>query len=406
MDVDNGNPLLSDTTLQPPSQDLDIWSQFSRELRGTASSSKAVNNNTSALTSSAVLQELSQDHASQQNLRILSLDGGGVKGYTALLILQRIINTYKELSGLDDDTVLKPCQIFDLIIGTSTGGLIATMLGRLEMSVEEALQQYEAVGKKVFRKPAMLGSMGKAARALASRPFFDIESLQKAVKALLREKNINEDEQFCVAPDPICKVMLCVTNKQTSKSDVFRNYKISHPTQNNHKCTIWEASSATAAAPAYFKRVKLQHDDSIWVDGGFTQNRNNPIHEVVAEIEREKAFKSKKIGCLLSIGTGAPSVKDISNHVIPMMKHAIDMLTDSEEIANEFAKTKTCVALETSNRYFRFNVPHGMDSINLDDYKETSKMRALTDNYLRVVGTGNAVLKCAETLYKPDENSQ
>ena len=47
--------------------------------------------------------------------------------------------------------------------------------------------------------------MGKVALALASCPFFDIESLQEAVGTLLEEKGINEDEQFSTIPNLICR---------------------------------------------------------------------------------------------------------------------------------------------------------------------------------------------------------
>lgn len=47
-------------------------------------------------------------------------------------------------------TAPKPCEIFDMIGGTSTGGLIAIMLGRLQMTVDEALQEYRHLAKTVF----------------------------------------------------------------------------------------------------------------------------------------------------------------------------------------------------------------------------------------------------------------
>lgn len=61
--------------------------------------------------------------------RILSLDGGGVRGLSSLMILQELM----EEIGHDAEVVPKPCEYFDLIGGTSTGGLIAIMLGLLEM---------------------------------------------------------------------------------------------------------------------------------------------------------------------------------------------------------------------------------------------------------------------------------
>jgi patatin-like phospholipase/acyl hydrolase len=57
------------------------------------------------------------------------LDGGGVRGLTTLLILKRLM--YLIQPNDDDYKLPKPCEYFDLIAGTSTGGLIAIMLGRL-----------------------------------------------------------------------------------------------------------------------------------------------------------------------------------------------------------------------------------------------------------------------------------
>ncbi|KAG9568910.1 hypothetical protein KCU77_g708, partial [Aureobasidium melanogenum] len=45
---------------------------------------------------------------------------------------------------------VKPCEVFDLIGGTSTGGLIAIMLGRLEMSVDECIVAYSGLTETVF----------------------------------------------------------------------------------------------------------------------------------------------------------------------------------------------------------------------------------------------------------------
>jgi len=52
--------------------------------------------------------------------RLLSLDGGGIKGMTILLILKRIFRTIQRDQNLPD--LPRPCDYFDLIGGTSTGG--------------------------------------------------------------------------------------------------------------------------------------------------------------------------------------------------------------------------------------------------------------------------------------------
>lgn len=99
-------------------------------------------------------------------LRVLCLDGGGIKGYTSLLILKRL---FRELQSKDADRrEVQPYEVFDLIVGTSTGGIIATMLGRLHMSIDDCLQQYQDIGKKVFGKRPSGGKVGKAFRGIFS----------------------------------------------------------------------------------------------------------------------------------------------------------------------------------------------------------------------------------------------
>lgn len=63
--------------------------------------------------------------------RILSLDGGGVRGLSSLLILRDVMEEIGRRTKAAQTPL--PCQYFDLIGGTSTGGLIAIMLGRLAM---------------------------------------------------------------------------------------------------------------------------------------------------------------------------------------------------------------------------------------------------------------------------------
>jgi patatin-like phospholipase/acyl hydrolase len=77
-------------------------------------------------------------------LRILSLDGGGIRGISSLYILKSLLEQAEQdreaaarnialRRQAPSTTTLRPCEIFDLICGTSTGGLIALLLGRLEM---------------------------------------------------------------------------------------------------------------------------------------------------------------------------------------------------------------------------------------------------------------------------------
>lgn len=79
-------------------------------------------------------------------IHLLALDGGGVRGLSSLMILRRLMAT------VDPDSPPKPCDYFNMIGGTSTGGLIAIMLGRLQMTVDECIEAYTSLSDKVFEK--------------------------------------------------------------------------------------------------------------------------------------------------------------------------------------------------------------------------------------------------------------
>jgi patatin-like phospholipase/acyl hydrolase len=65
------------------------------------------------------------------DLRLLALDGGGVRGLSALMILEQL------MEAVDPDAPPKPCDYFDMIGGTSTGGWVVTELSRHKKSADD-----------------------------------------------------------------------------------------------------------------------------------------------------------------------------------------------------------------------------------------------------------------------------
>ena len=53
-----------------------------------------------------------------KDVRLLALDGGGVRGLSSLMILDQLMQT------IDPESPPKPCEYFDMIGGTSTGGFV------------------------------------------------------------------------------------------------------------------------------------------------------------------------------------------------------------------------------------------------------------------------------------------
>ncbi|EEP76029.1 conserved hypothetical protein [Uncinocarpus reesii 1704] len=124
-------------------------------------------------------------------LRILCLDGGGVRGYSMLIILQELMyRTYVEAEGNAPrrDQIPKPCDHFDLIAGTGTGGLIALMLGRLRLDIETCKNMYPRLTKYVFETD----------KTIAGIPYrstlFKASRLEEAIRRCVREHTSSESE--------------------------------------------------------------------------------------------------------------------------------------------------------------------------------------------------------------------
>ena len=118
-------------------------------------------------------------------------DGGGVRGYSMLILLHDFMHkTYSECYGEppEPDEVPKPCDYFDLIAGTGTGGLIAIMLGRLRMNTKDCMRVYVQMTRKVFETD----------KTIAGIPYrstlFKASMLEDAIRACVRSFEHERDE--------------------------------------------------------------------------------------------------------------------------------------------------------------------------------------------------------------------
>ncbi|KAF2185027.1 hypothetical protein K469DRAFT_779737 [Zopfia rhizophila CBS 207.26] len=77
---------------------------------------------------------------------------GGIRGLSSLIVLERLMYVLGKELNLDPRKPLRPCECFDMIAGTSTGGLIAIMLGMLRMTIKEYIDPYLGSAPKIFPK--------------------------------------------------------------------------------------------------------------------------------------------------------------------------------------------------------------------------------------------------------------
>ncbi|CAE6449103.1 unnamed protein product [Rhizoctonia solani] len=321
-----------------------------------------------------------------RGLRLLSLDGGGIRGLSSLLILKEIMGRLKRDEGLAE--IPRPCDYFDVIGGTSTGGLIAIMLGRLRMSVSDAIKCYVELSDEIFSKKKHSWQEGK----------FKASLLEVAIKKILSRHSENRDAETRMF-DPLlqpnstseskgCRAFVCALSSENMEGTIpthFRTYEsVWNPAPN---CKIWEAARATSAAPTFFKPITID-DGGIprkFVDGGV--GVNNPTERVLAEAK--DLFPEANISCILSIGTGQAKTISMSktnaaaNAIVPdyQLANVVKKIaTDCEKMADKMAARFA----PHQGVYFRFSVDQGMQNIGLGAFEKLSELAAHTSAYLRL----------------------
>jgi patatin-like phospholipase/acyl hydrolase len=135
--------------------------------------------------------------------KILSLDGGGVRGLSAIIILKHIMKILNKKRGF----VVDPWQEFDMIGGTSTGGLLAIMLGRLRMSLDECEKKYLQLSEKIFTPARSRGNVvGKGYDLLQANGKFKSEPLESTIQEILVSLRLSVDELLLDNDPESCKV--------------------------------------------------------------------------------------------------------------------------------------------------------------------------------------------------------
>lgn len=101
----------------------------------------------------------------------------------------------------------KPCDYFDLIGGTSTGGLIAIMLGRLKMDIEDCIKAYLKISQAVFQpRKRKFNIFGRASDALKIRGRFDSEALKRGIQTIAVQAGDKREAKLKVEAQPQCRV--------------------------------------------------------------------------------------------------------------------------------------------------------------------------------------------------------
>ena len=208
--------------------------------------------------------------------QILAIDGGGVRGIFVAALL----------AALEADLEEPVAEHFDLIVGTSTGGVIALALGA-GLSPREILDFYLAWRSRIF--PNRLG--WRAMRHVFAAKYRP-GPLQDALQEVFGDTLLGASS-----------IPLVIPAYDLAESTVHLFKTSHHPRlRRDHRIPMWEVAMATTAAPTYLPAFRLRSEQSRLIDGGVWAN--NPA--MVGVTEAVSMF-GRDLGELrvLSLGTTA-----------------------------------------------------------------------------------------------------
>ncbi|KAI2469454.1 FabD/lysophospholipase-like protein [Annulohypoxylon bovei var. microspora] len=381
-------------------------------------------------------------------LRILSLDGGGVRGYSMFIIIQELmLRTYVETEGRAPrrDQIPKPCDHFDLIVGTGTGGLIALMLGRLRLDLEQCKELYVRMTRMVFESDKTI--VGIPYRST----LFKASMLERAIKEAVREHTVSDDEgndgttsdvfsplsaisrssaatsgfprrhqsnastvsfsgrspaaqtrsvfrggwgnpdaQLYDTRENRTKTAVTAMYKGTSRGGsaaLLRSYDSRKEPAPEYDCKIWEAGRATCAIGLAFKPVKI--GQTVFHDDGAGTFNPSPYALDEATVNE---WPGRDVGVFISIGTGKrPKGTDQNQHVwyegfigeyAEARKKLIQKVEGCEAIHERMKKELLMKRGVNIENYYRFNVEVGVGEFAMNEWDRLGEISTGTKRYL------------------------
>ncbi|KAF1757226.1 hypothetical protein GCK72_013681 [Caenorhabditis remanei] len=302
-----------------------------------------------------------------RGVNVLSIDGGGTRGMMGLEVLEKI----EKLSGK------RICELFDMIVGVSTGSIIAALLTCKGYTVAECREAYMDVSKKLFTQGKFQGGIG----LILQHSYYNTNLWVSILKKMIGEEvtMINTSKKLHT---PRLAIVSSIVNLPTIQPYIFRNYdhpagRDSHYRGGSEHC-LWKAIQASAAAPLYFSEVKL--DNLLLQDGGVYAN--NPT--AIAYHETKLLWPNEKINCVVSVGNGRtvtsvePTPTITSTSFQDKLLRIIDSATDTEGVHMNVHD------MLPDSVYYRFNpymtYAYGLDEI---DQERLEQMASDAEFYVR-----------------------
>jgi len=196
-----------------------------------------------------------------KSFKVLSIDGGGIKG----LYAARILNSFEKRLRAEHGDEIRIVDFVDMICGTSSGGLIALALS-LRIPTDEICKFYIESGSKIFK--GSNGIYAKIKQIFWGSKFNDIV-LKEELKSIFSDKKIKDSN-----------CLLCIPTFDFTHG-TYGIFKFDHKEGNltrHNQLLMTDVALSTSAAPTYFPLAEIKEEFSTqYIDGGIWANNPSLI---------------------------------------------------------------------------------------------------------------------------------
>ncbi|KAG8531349.1 uncharacterized protein KY384_002978 [Bacidia gigantensis] len=313
---------------------------------------------------------------------------------------RNIYDDEEALRALPSSKRYLPCHYFDHICGSSTGALIAIMLGRFRMTVPDCKAEYKVLGDKVFGKPRIFFTLRTL---VGDRHKYNAKRLEDMFIDVSKRRDEEPEGWYGKITFPLrrdlCTTFVTTRSKTTDeKSDqlyLIRSYdhekrstpQVSkQPSRSNTDMSQFSnrqrrarCTGSHGSTPIFRALENIQYfwgaEDCIeFTDGGFGAE-NNPVKEAKQEIE--SLYGPESVGILVSVGTARKTTPERAKSFLTTMP------TQGRNMASKATNPESAHKdmLEETNRdeafpYYRLNHPGGLE-LELDAWEpKQSKFRS------------------------------
>lgn len=299
-------------------------------------------------------------------IRILTLDGGGIRGVLPSKLLTRLEELIQEKIG---GSSVKIGDYFDMIAGTSTGGILSAFLlcpnekGMAKYSAKEAVLSYLEHGSKIFKKSISVSN--NSSNEIISQKY-SAENLEKFLK-----KKLGDDLWLS---DLIKPCLITSYDIKNNKVMLFNHFKSQNP---NSDFKVWEIARATSAAPTYFEIAKIRSrtgESYSFIDGGvFAYNPS-----LCAYVEAKQHFNqlrgefvSAKDMFMVSLGTLSEKKlnhnENIEDWSMPeWFKNLTDIMMSGSAETVDNQLHQIFASENSSSQYIRLEPNTGSSDVDMD----------------------------------------